>query len=149
GIDDFLAMPSHVIFIAAIYPIVGLIMARMIAGYQIWTLLFPLLAGFALVGHFSVLALYEVSRRRERNMAVSWRRSLTVLRSPAIGSIMALGLELIIVFLVWLEVAQAMAWLFLGDTQPEGPDQLLEAIFGTPGGWALLVLGTLVGFVFA
>ena len=33
GIDDFMAMPTHVIFLAVIYPLVGLFLARITFGY--------------------------------------------------------------------------------------------------------------------
>ncbi|MFO1183451.1 MAG: DUF2189 domain-containing protein [Bauldia sp.] len=149
GLADFKAMPSHVIFLTALYPIAGLLLARLIGGYHIWSLLFPLLAGFALVGHFAVLALYEVSRRRERGMAVSWRRALSVFRSPAIRPILALGLELILIFLLWLATAQTMSWLVLGDSEPQRLGEFLSGLLATPAGWALLIVGSLVGLAFA
>ena len=53
GIDDFLAMPSHAVFLCLIYPIVGFVLARLVLGYNVLPLLFPLAAGFALVGPFA------------------------------------------------------------------------------------------------
>jgi uncharacterized membrane protein len=66
GIHDFLVMPTHVIFVAIIYPIVGLFLARMTFGYDMMPLLFPLAAGFALIGPFAAIGLYELSRQREK-----------------------------------------------------------------------------------
>ena len=43
-------MPTHVIFLAIIYPIFGLFLACMTFGYDVMPLLFPLAAGFALIG---------------------------------------------------------------------------------------------------
>jgi len=48
GTDDFWAMPTHVIFLALIYPIVGLLLAYAILGLDLMPLLYPLAAGFAL-----------------------------------------------------------------------------------------------------
>jgi uncharacterized membrane protein len=50
GIDDFLAAPTQLVFLAIIYPIVGLFLARLAFGYHVLPLLFPLVAGYALIG---------------------------------------------------------------------------------------------------
>ena len=86
GVDDFLAMPSHAVFLCLIYPIVGFVLARLVLGYNVLPMLFPLAAGFALIGPFAAIGLYEMSRRRELGMDVSWRHALDVFRSPSIGS---------------------------------------------------------------
>src|SRR6266540_860971 len=65
GWDDFQAVPSHAIILCVIYPVLGLVLARVVMGYSVLPLLFPLAAGFALIGPFAALGLYEMSRRRE------------------------------------------------------------------------------------
>ena len=73
GIDDFWTMPTHVIFLSLIYPIVGLALGRIAFGCDLLPLLFPLAGGFALVGPFAAIGLYELSRRREQRRDVAWR----------------------------------------------------------------------------
>ena len=46
GIADFLAMPTHAVFLCLIYPIFGVILARLTLGYDVLPLLFPLAAGW-------------------------------------------------------------------------------------------------------
>ena len=70
GLDDFLAMPSHAVFLCLIYPIVGLLIFRMALGANVLPLLYPIAAGFALLGPFAALGLYEMSRRREAGLDV-------------------------------------------------------------------------------
>ncbi len=65
GWEDFKAVPSHAIILCVIYPVLGLVLARTVLGYSVLPLLFPLAAGFALLGPFAALGLYELSRRRE------------------------------------------------------------------------------------
>ena len=65
GWEDFKAVPSHAIILCVIYPVIGLVLARLVHGYTVLPLLFPLAAGFALLGPFAALGLYELSRRRE------------------------------------------------------------------------------------
>ena len=55
GLADFSAIPTHAVFLCLIYPIVGLVLARAIMGYALLPLLFPLAAGFALVGPFAAI----------------------------------------------------------------------------------------------
>src|SRR5262245_499398 len=91
GLADFSAMPTHVVFLGLIYPIAGLILGRLVFGYDVLPLLFPLMAGFALIGPFAALGLYELSRRREKNLDTSWKHAFDVFRSPSFGAIAALG----------------------------------------------------------
>src|SRR5216684_1216649 len=83
GIDDFVAMPTHAVFLCLIYPIVGIVLARLTWGYEVLPLLFPLAAGFALIGPFAAIGLYELSRRREQGLDISWTDVFDVLRSPS------------------------------------------------------------------
>ena len=149
GIDDFLAMPSHAVFLCLIYPVVGFVLARLVLGYNVLPMLFPLAAGFALVGPFAAIGLYEMSRRRELGMDVSWRHALDVFRSPSIGAITVLGLMLVAIFLVWLAVAQAIYVANFGYTPAASMPDFVQQVFRTPAGWALIIVGNGVGFLFA
>ena len=108
GWDDFAAIPTHVIFVCLIYPIIGLVLGRLAIGYAVLPLLFPLIAGFALLGPLAAVGLYELSRRREAGLDSSWWHVFDVLKSPSIGAITALGILLMIIFLGWLYTAQTI-----------------------------------------
>ena len=83
GFADFSAKPSHMIFLCVLYPIVGLLMALTTTRSDLVPLFFPLVAGFALVGPFAGIGLYELSRRRELGLDASWGRcSLCAIRRP-------------------------------------------------------------------
>src|SRR5215468_4543766 len=71
GYSDFLAMPTHSIFLIIIYPIAGLILLRLTFGYDMLPVIFPLVAGFALLGPLAAIGLYELSRRRELGLSSS------------------------------------------------------------------------------
>src|ERR1700684_4355660 len=81
GWEDFKAVPSHAIILCVIYPVLGLVLARMVLGYSVLPLLFPLAAGFALLGPFAALGLYELIRRRELGEPATASNALDVLRS--------------------------------------------------------------------
>ena len=149
GAADFWDKPSHYVMLTIIYPIVGIVLAVWANGYHTWPLLYPLVGGFALIGPFAALGLYEISRRREAGEDTSWRHALGVLKSPAIGSIAALGVMLLVVFTLWLTAAQALYEGLFGAAPPQTLTGLLTQIFTEPGGATLLILGTMLGALFA
>jgi uncharacterized membrane protein len=149
GVDDFLAMPTHVIFLAVIYPVVGLLLAAITFGYDLMPLLFPLAGGFALIGPFAAIGLYELSRQRERGVEVSWKHAFGLLRYPSLDAIAAMGLVLMIVFLIWLATAQLLYQSLFGYALPESIRQFLSDILTTPAGWTLIIAGNGIGFLFA
>ena len=108
GWEDFKAVPSHAIILCVIYPVLGLVLARTVLGYSVLPLLFPLAAGFALLGPFAALGLYELSRRRERGEQASAWDAIEVLRSPSFGAMLGLGTLLLALFVTWVATAQAI-----------------------------------------
>ncbi|MEQ8964715.1 MAG: DUF2189 domain-containing protein [Azospirillaceae bacterium] len=149
GLDDFRDKPSHLLFIGIIYPIAGLILSRLVFGYEILPLLFPLAAGFALLGPFAAIGLYELSRRREQGQEVGWRHAFGVLQSPAIRQILILGAILAVTFVAWLLVAWGLYAATLGTGAPQSIGGFLDRLFTTGAGWTLIVVGNAVGALFA
>ena len=149
GFADFWAMPSQVFFLGLIYPIAGVVLAGLAFGQNMLPLLYPLAFGFALVGPFVAIGLYELSRRREQGLPTDWTYAVEVVQSPAIGSIAALGVVLLVLFMGWLFSAQALyEWLYGYRPVESLPAFLTEALV-TARGWTLILLGNLMGLVFA
>jgi uncharacterized membrane protein len=149
GLDDFYAMPTHAMFLAAIYPIVGLLAARLAFGYSILPLLYPLAAGFALVGPLAALGLYELSRRREAGLETSASHALDVVQSSSIGAIVALGLLLLGLFVLWIAFANAIYVADFGYATPQSIGAFVHQVLTTPAGWNLIIVGNGVGFLLA
>lgn len=149
GMDDFYAMPTHAIFLCIIYPIVGFVLARLTFGYSILPLLFPLASGFALVGPAAALGLYELSRRKEAGLDASASRALNVFESSSIGAIAALGFLLLVIFAIWVAVANAIYIANFGYASPSSIKEFLHDVLTTRAGWMLIIVGNGIGLLFA
>ncbi len=149
GWEDFKAIPSHAVMLAIIYPVLGLLLARTVHGLAVLPLLFPLAAGFALLGPFAALGLYELSRLREEGEEPSASDALRVFKSPAIGSILALGFILLVLFLVWLASAQSIYRATFGFTPAADIPGFFHQVLTTDLGHKLIFVGCGVGFLFA
>ncbi|RIY02800.1 DUF2189 domain-containing protein [Aureimonas flava] len=149
GLADFRRRPTHLVFLAAIYPLAGIAIALAATNANAFPILFPLVAGFALVGPVAALGFYEISRREERGEHPSWREAFAVPAGPARGAIGRVALALLALFALWLLSAQALFSLLAPPIAAPSYAAFLEALLATPAGWALLVLGHAVGFLFA
>src|SRR6202049_1192940 len=131
GWEDFKAVPSHAIILCIIYPVLGLVLARTVLGYSVLPLLFPLAAGFALLGPFAALGLYELSRRRESGAEPSAWDALQVLRSPSFGAMLGLGTLLLALFVTWVATAQAIYVAAFGYQPAAGIPDFARRVLNT------------------
>jgi len=149
GWEDFKAVPSHAIILCLIYPVLGLVLARLVHGYSVLPLLFPLAAGFALLGPFAALGLYEMSRRRENGQPASAWDAMDVFQSPSFGAMLGLGTLLLALFVVWIMTAQAVYTAAFGYEIAANIPDFATRILTTSQGWWLIIVGCGVVFLFA
>jgi uncharacterized membrane protein len=149
GMEDFGASRTDVTFLCVIYPLVGLMLARVASGYDMLPLVFPLASGFALLGPFAAVGLIEMSRQRSMGAPAGLGAAFGVFRSPAIGGILLLGGLLVGIFVFWLLIANAVYNLTLGPQPPASLSSFAYDIVYTPAGWAMTVVGVGLGFVLA
>ena len=149
GFADFWAMPTHVIFLSLIYPVIGLVIAGAAFGANLLPLVYPFAAGFALVGPFAAIGLYELSRRRELGQEADWSHVFDLLQAASFRAILALGLVLLAIFGLWIAVAQAIYVSQFGYADPQSPGHFLREVLTTPAGHRMILIGNGVGFLFA
>ena len=149
GFDDFMAMPTHALFISLIYPIAGLIIAIAVSGTNLLWLIYPMATGFALIGPVAAVGLYELSRRREQGLDSEWSHAFDLLQAESFRSIAALGLVLLLLFVVWIGVAQTIYWAYFGYVVPESINDFARMVLTTEAGHWMILVGNAVGFLFA
>jgi uncharacterized membrane protein len=149
GFADAMEMPTYPAFVGLFYALAGAALVSVASFADALQLAFPLASGFALVGPFVAVGLFELSRRRESGLAAGWLDAFAVLRSPALPSILALGLLLFAIFAAWLATAQMLYVRLYGPELPAGIIGFLRDALTSDRGFVLVVLGGAFGFCFA
>ncbi len=149
GWADFQRFRSDVMFLVLIWPIIGAVLAVMAFNRDLMPMIFPLASGFLLLGPVAAIGLYEMSRQAETRDDVGWAAALSVLKAHNVGPILVMAFYLLGIFAVWMLAAMFIYSWTLGPEPPASLSAFLSDVFTTGAGWAMMIIGMGVGFVFA
>jgi len=149
GIADFNAMPTHFFYLAIIYPIVTFVIAGIYGDHDMLPFIFPLIAGYTLLGPLVAIGTYELSRRREFGRYTSRTNAFLVFKSHSINAIVNLGIVLMLFYFAWIYAAQSIYEKNFGTAAPESYWGFATQVLTTPEGMAMITIGCGIGFVFA
>ena len=150
GYDDFNATPTLGVFLTVLYFLFALLLTLFLVGENLLLhLAFPMVAGFTLIGPVVSVGLFEMSRRRERGLDVSWRSTFDFVHSASFAPILALSVVMTLLYVAWLFMAQFLYFGLFGEDQPVSASDFVTQLVTTRRGAGLIVYGTLLGFLFA
>jgi uncharacterized membrane protein len=130
------------VFLVSVVTTVGLFALRL--DY----ILLPAFAGFMVAGPVIGIGLYEKSRRIEEGRPVNLWQMIFV-KPESGGQILFAGVLLFMLTLLWMRAAVILYALFFGLRPFPGIDHIVPMLFTTQIGWAMLVVGSAVGGLFA
>jgi uncharacterized membrane protein len=145
GLRDFRAAPAYGIVFGGFYAVGGIIIVVGLIALGLGHLAYPLAAAFAMIGPFAAVGLYEVSRRREAGLPLSWDAVLGAVFRHGNGQLAWMGLVTVLFFVVWMYLVQILVALFLGTHSFATFDDFLVALTMTPRGILFLLLGNAIG----
>ena len=147
GIRDFISYPFYGLFFGGIYVLGGLLLVSTFFFLNIQWAIYPIAIGFALIGPFIASGLYEVSRRRGKNLTISWRAVLGVIWDQKNRELGWMAFVMLFVFWVWMYQARTLFVIFFGFGGFATLAGFLDTIFTTTNGLYFLIIGNLIGAV--
>jgi len=148
GWRDFRTQPG----LSLVYGLGVFVVSLVVVSSFVWFgwdyILFPALAGFMVIGPVLAVGLYEKSRRLAAAQPVTLA-DMVVAEAASEGQILFTGLLLCVLMLLWMRAAVILYALFFGLLPFPGLGNIAPMLLTTPTGWALLIVGTAVGALFA
>jgi uncharacterized membrane protein len=148
GWRDFAVRPAMSIAYGLIIFLISAAFVAVLVGSGRDYILFPAFAGFMVVGPILAVGLYEKSRRIEEGLPLRWSNIFFV-KARSGGQILFTGVLLCVLMMVWMRAAVIIYALFFGLVPFPGLDHIARMLFTTDTGLAMLVVGTVVGGLFA
>lgn len=147
GWRDFRAAPGVSLAYGTAFVLIGLAITVGVAAAGLGSLILPLAGGFAILGPILVVGLYDVARRREAGLPATFADCFGAFGRSA-GQLAAMGVVLLLAYLVWVRVALLLFAVFFSD-QPPPLDRFVQDVVFSLEGAPLLILGSLIGAAFA
>jgi uncharacterized membrane protein len=144
GLRDFQAMPLYGLAFGAIYAGGGIVIMLSLTAFGMVYLAYPLAAGFALIGPFVAIGLYEVSRQREAGQKPSMRGICSTVRSRS--EIGWMAFVTLFIFVIWMYQVRLLIALLIGlHASFSSLKEFLTVVLTTNEGLVFLAIGNAVG----
>jgi uncharacterized membrane protein len=145
GLRDFQSAPIYGLAFGALYAAGGILVVLSATALGASYLAYPLAAGFALIGPFIAVGLYEVSRRRETGEPLSWSAVIAAIVAQSRRELGWMAFVTVFIFVVWMYQIRLLIALMLGLKSFASLRDFLLVVTTTPEGWIFLIVGHLIG----
>ena len=145
GFGDVRACRTDALTIALIYPFSGVFLGAVVVVHAIWPFVFPICAGFALVGPMATLWFAALSRARDYGNA----SALSAFTPDRLVAIQRLCVIAIMLFVIWNVTAGIIFGLTMGSSNADAGAGFISRVFHTQAGWRLMIAGCGTGAIFA
>lgn len=149
GIADCRACHTEVPMLALLTPVAAIMLAAVVTAPTLMPFVFPVCAGFALLGPMATIWFAALSRVRQQTGNASAEGAAQVFDSPRRVTIQNLGLIAVGIYMLWVAVAAYIYFHTLGATGPATGLNFFSTVFTTAAGWHMAIIGCIVGAVFA
>jgi uncharacterized membrane protein len=144
GLRDFQALPLYGLTFGALYAAGGILIVLCLTAFGMVYFAYPLAAGFALLGPFVATGLYEVSRRREARLKVSFAAIWSAVRSRS--EIGWMAFVTLFFFVIWMYQVRLLIVLLLGlNASFSSLKEFVTTLLTTNEGLLFLAIGNLDG----
>ncbi|XUM22870.1 DUF2189 domain-containing protein [Bradyrhizobium oligotrophicum S58] len=144
GLRDFQAQPMFGLAFGLIYVLGGISIVLCVTAFGMVYLAYPLAAGFALIGPFVAIGLYEVSRRRELGQPMSYGAIWRTITSR--GEIGWMAFVTLFFFIIWMYQVRLLIALLLGlNASFSSIKEFMTVVLTTNEGLLFLAIGNLDG----
>lgn len=147
GWKDFCRAPGVSLVYGCLFVVAGLALTVGLAVLGLDSLILPLAGGFAIVAPILVVGLYDLSRRLDAGHSVTVADCFAA-AGRSLGQLAAMGVVLLVCYLVWVRVALLLFVIFF-NADPPPFDRFVDDVLFSIEGASLLILGALTGAAFA
>jgi uncharacterized membrane protein len=144
GLRDFQAMPFYGLLFGALYASGGNVILLCLTAFGLVYLAYPLAAGFALIGPFVAIGLYEVSREREAGEKPSLHSIWSTVKSRS--EIGWMAFVTLFIFVIWMYQVRLLIALLIGlNASFSSLHEFITVVLTTNEGLVFLAIGNAVG----
>lgn len=148
GVRDLQRAPLYGLFLGLVYAAFGWLLVYLMIGLEFGSYVYPMVTGFALVAPFAAAGFYEVSRRLQQGLPLSWAAVFGCIFGKGGKAVGIMAIVTTFSYIIWLDIAAALYVMFFSMKPPHFQD-LLDVILTTPRGFVFFAVGNSVGAALA